>query len=199
MLGQNTQSRGCLTRLIDVVNRAPEELEDLVGFQRGRLALGFSFLILKEMLTVGDFEFFGYTYMSGGKLGTPSNDPAIEAARPKVQADLAQSLDPVSMQQITQKFVDTIQYKGPERYVKIIPTISHDPKLGPADQYPASKLGIKQLNLVKMKWFIDAAKVQGSIWQLADGTYYDARSRPRYDLPYAADSRKRVMDYLENV
>jgi hypothetical protein len=150
ILGSTVLAQGCLTRLIDVVNREPALLEDLVGFHRFRLSQGFYFLSLLEALLPGDFEFFGYTYMSGGKLGLPSNNPTIESARPKVHDTLMARLQSGGVKvapDVIEQFVRTIQLKGHERYVKIVPFIGHDESMGPADQYPSSKLGIKQLKL----------------------------------------------------
>jgi hypothetical protein len=75
VLGSRWDERGCLTRLIDVINKEPSYLEDLVGFHRGRLSEGYYFLLLlRQRFEPEQFEFFGYTYMSGGKIGLPSRD-----------------------------------------------------------------------------------------------------------------------------
>jgi hypothetical protein len=202
-LGSTILAKGCLTRLIDVVNREPALLEDLVGFYRFRLRQGFYFLLLRQALLPRDFEFFGYTYMSGGKLGLPSNNPTIESARPKVHDALMASLQsdgPKVAADVIEQFVRTIQLKGQERYVKIVPFIGQDRSMGSADQYPSSKLGIKQLNLKEKKEFLVAAEVHGSIWTIAKNglTKIDVGSPPRYDLPYRDDPRKKVMDFLAN-
>jgi hypothetical protein len=122
ILGSPVRAKGCLTRLINVVNRESELLE-LVGFRRYRLQPGFYFLLLQEMLLPNDLEFFGYTYMSGGKLGKPDNDKTIESARPKVHDTLAASLGPKATSDVIKQFVRTIHLKGQERYVKIVPFI----------------------------------------------------------------------------
>jgi hypothetical protein len=187
-----------------VVNRESELLEDLVGFRRYRLKPGFYFLLLQEALLPNDFEFFGYTYMSGGKLGKPDNDKTIESARPKVHDKLVASLGPKAASDAIKQFVRTIQLKGQERYVKSAPFIRHTPLMSqfPADHYPASKLGIKQLNLINESKFLVAAEVHGSIWTVAKDGFgkiaYDVGSHPRHDLPYRDDPRKRVMEFLAN-
>lgn len=203
-LGTSVTTAGCMTRLRDVVNRTPEQLEDLVGFHRGRLSQGFQFLLLQEAVSAGDFEFFGYTYMSGGRTGLPDNDPAKEAARPKVHDALRSAIVPKAAQDDVQKkawyqfqshFAGAVPLKGEDRFVKIVPQVGHDTAMGPADQYPASRLGIKQLKLTNAKLFLVAASVRQSIWTLANGGIIDV-SRVRYDLPYRDDPRKQVMDYL---
>jgi hypothetical protein len=205
ILGSPVRAKGCHTRLIDVVNRESELLEDLVGFRRYRLQPGFYFLLLRETLLPNDLEFFGYTYMSSGKLGKPDNDKTIESASPKVQDTLVASLGPEAASDVIKQFVRTIHPKGRERYVKIVPFIPHTPLMSQflADHYPASKLGIKQLNLINEKKFLVAAEVHGSIWTVAKDGFnkitYDVSSHLHYDLPYRADPRKRVMEFLANV
>ncbi len=196
VIGSSIKKQGCLTRLIDVVNREANLLEDLIGFNRGRLGRGFDVLVLKERLVAGDFTFFGYTYMSGGRTGLPSDHDVLENARPAVHANLINSLGEASVQKLQRSFAASMALTGHERYVKIVPFIDHDANVGAAHQYPASKLGIRQLNLTKMKSFFVAAKVSGAIWEQANKTIIDVGTRPRYDLAYAADPRKRVMDYL---
>lgn len=195
---------GCLTRLIDIVNRTPTELEDLVGFHRGRLANGFCLLLLKQPLAPGDFEFFGYTYMSGGRVGLPHNDSAIDRARPKVDDMVRAAIhgpSPKVAPDSYERFAASVRLGGPERYVKIIPTTGHDPAMGSADQYPASMKGITQLNLKRAcaKTFLVAAEVHGPIWTLADPgrSRIDVGAGPRYDRPYGEDPRKKVMAFLE--
>jgi hypothetical protein len=200
-LGTTVTASGCLTRLIDVVDRSPTDLEDLIGFYRGRLARGFSILLLKQSLGASDFEFFGYTYMSGGRFGLPSNVASIDRERPKVDervrgAIAAGDLAP----DFYEKFASKISLQGVERYVKIVSAIGHDDTMLMADQYPASMKGVAQLNLKKdrPKTFLVAAEVSGSIWTLADSgrTKLDVAARPRYDLPYSNDPRKKVTDFL---
>ena len=200
-LGTTVLASGCLTRLIDVVNRSPADLEDLIGFYRGRLARGFSILLLKQPLEASDFAFFGYTYMSGGRIGLPSNVPSIDRERPKVDervrgAIAAGDLTP----DFYANFASKISLQGKERYVKIVPAIGHDDRMPMAGQYPASMKGVAQLNLKKdrPKTFLVAAEISGSIWTLADPgrTKVDVAARPRYDLPYSNDPRKKVTDYL---
>ena len=65
-IGDIVSVRGCLTRLIDIINRDPIHLEDLIGFHRGRLSRGYYLLLLKEPMAAGEFQFLGYTHLSGG-------------------------------------------------------------------------------------------------------------------------------------
>jgi hypothetical protein len=197
-LGTSVAAKGCLTRLIDMVNRHPSELEDLVGFHRGRLTQGFHVLLLRQHLLPDDFEFFGYTYMSGGRIGLPSNIPAVENARPKVQDALLKEIGSKDLKERKASFASSIRLQGRDRFVKIIPYIEHSKSMNAADQYPASKLGITQLNLLVPKFFLAAADVKGSNWSLSNGTSYDVGGGPRHDLPYGEDPRKKVMTFLEH-
>lgn len=183
-LGERVMAKGCVTRLIDVANREPALVEKLVGFHAGRLAAGYWLLVLKERLAVGDFQFFGYTYMSDGRLGPPSNDPMVEAARPRVHDRLHASLGADGVERLTRSVIASVPLTGPDRWVKIVPVTGHDDAMGPADQYPASPLGIKQMKLVKPKSFLVAGKFdaagrfEGAGPGAIDGrASYDARQR----------------------
>jgi hypothetical protein len=199
-LGKSVFATGCVTRLIDVVNRSPEDLEELVGFHRGRLSNGFHFLVLTDSLSAGDFEFFGYTYFSGGRIGLPSNHTAADQSRRGVHATMQIDYGDAGLRRIEDKFARAIKPKGVERYIKIAPVILHDRTMGSADQYPASRLGITQLNIRRSapKRFYVAAKVNGSSWALADGQTVDM-DKARYDQSYANDPRRRVVRYLSEL
>lgn len=201
ILGTAVTASGCLTRLIDIVNRSPAALEDLVGFHRGRLATGFSILLLKQPLGASDFEFFGYTYMSGGRIGLPSNVPSIDSARPKVDDGVRNAVAGGDLTpDFYARFASKIPLQGDERYVKIVSVIGHDSAIPMANQYPASMQGVAQLNLKKdrPKNFLVAAEIRGSIWTLADPgrTKLDVAAGPRHDQPYSNDPRKKVMEFL---
>jgi hypothetical protein len=199
-LGKSVFASGCVTRLIDVVNRNPGDLEELVGFHRGRLSNGCYFLVLTDTLSPGDFEFFGYTYFSGGRFGLPSNDPAQEGARRGVHATMQIDYGDAGLKRIERKFAEAIKPKGVERYVKIAPIILHDRTMESADQYPASRLGITQLNILRSapKRFYVAAKMNGSSWALADGQTIDV-GQARHDASYANDPRRKVVRYLSEL
>jgi hypothetical protein len=200
-LGKYVRCSGCVTRLIDVVNRTPIDLEELVGFHRGRLAQGFYFLVLTDTLSAGDFEFFGYTYFSGGRIGLPSNDSTVDRARQSVHAGLAEIGGQQGVVGLAERFAKSVQPKGFQRYVKIVPVIGHDSTMGSADQYPASRLGITQLNLArsKPKLFLVGAKVEGSVWSLCGGEAIDVAAGARHDRSYAEDPRRKVMKFLSEL
>lgn len=182
-IGDIVSVRGCLTRLIDIINRDPIHLEDLIGFHRGRLSRGYYLLLLKEPMAAGEFQFLGYTHLSGGKYGLPSNDPAAEAARPTVQGSLEQKFGVAGVNGLARKIAGDIPATGERRLAKIVPVIGHDQAMGPADQYPASKHGIAQFNLTVPKKFLVSAFVDpnrrfqgGGLDLVMDkGTAYDSR------------------------
>ena len=199
-LGSKEDQKGCLTRLIDVVNKEPSYLEDLVGFHRGRLSQGYHFLLLlKQRFEPEEFEFFGYTYMSGGKIGIPSRNPVLSELRPSAHDMVVLALGKQGAQKELERLCRDIQFTGEHRYVKIVPVIPHNPRMNNAYQYPASKHGIPQFNLLVNKRFLVAAKVLGDKWSFAGGTSIDVGTPPRYDRPYAEDPCKRVFDYLSNL
>ncbi|WP_434614615.1 hypothetical protein [Azospirillum sp. B2RO_4] len=158
-VGDTVSAYGCVTRLIDIINRDPTHLEELIGFHRGRLSRGYYLLLLKEPLAANEFEFFGYTYFSGGKFGLPSNDEAKEAARQSVHDSLLKQMGNMGVYNLAQKVAADIPATGQNRLVKIIPVIGHDDKMKTADQYPASPHGIAQFRLIVEKRFLVSAFV----------------------------------------
>jgi TfdA family taurine catabolism dioxygenase TauD len=68
--------------------------------QSGRLSKGFAFLLLIIPLRPGEFEYAGYTYWSGGKLGKPSDNAAIERARPSVHSLMEKEYGKRSMDEL---------------------------------------------------------------------------------------------------
>lgn len=204
-LGAKEKLRGTVTRLIDVFGYESAALEDRIGYGRGRLARGYYLALLAEPFAPGDFEFMGYTYFSGGKLGLPSNDRTVEAARPRVQDLLAIEHGQQAVQEIKAEFCKNILLKGAERVAKILPIIRHSDAMGAADQYPRGRGIAQPIQLLEghEKWFLIAAEVHGTVWQLAPDARLanfkspiDLASRPRYDRPYSQDARKQVLDYL---
>jgi hypothetical protein len=162
VIGQPLNSAGCVTRLLDIIGREPTELEDRIGYHRGRLAKGYFIAVLKDRLAPGEFEFAGYTYFSGGKLGPPNKDAAVNNARTSVQNDLTKEIGSAGVTELQRRTAASIKTIGIERLAKCLPVIWHsedmetDPRL--PIQYPPGS-GIMQLKLTVKKTFLVVAEV----------------------------------------
>lgn len=186
-VGKPARTTGCLTRLIDVVNRDPSYIEQAVGFHGGRLARGYYLLLLKEKLAAEDVEFYGYTYLSGGRIGKPPSAPGSPDTREAVSQSLLTEVGPTGMRKLQAGFAERAEISGPYRLVKIVPRIEHDQAKASGVQYPPGR-GVMQVNLINPKLFLVAAEVQpsrrfhGGLLDLDTSTY---------------DARHQVVKYLE--
>lgn len=159
--GTFIKAKGFVTRLISVINRPASRLEDLIGYHRGRLALGWSLLLLKEAVEPSDIILAGYSHFSGGRIGHPSQG----AARMTVDSSAATTLD---MGRVKRSLADSFVLTGPQRIVKLIPIMEHDPTMREPEQYPVGR-GIPQWILACEKTFIVAATVQPGMAYLGGG------------------------------
>lgn len=152
-----------VTRLISVINQSPRDLEDRLGYNRGRLSRGWALLLLKEPIAGGEFQFAGYTHLSGGRVGHPS----LGDTRPTVHDDLQRLLgDPSGY--ADQFARENFPLSGPERIVKIIPATAPDSGLSDADRYPVGR-GIPQWILTVKKKFLVAVVVRPGLTHLGGG------------------------------
>jgi hypothetical protein len=65
-VGEIVYRRGYITELPFVRGRTAAELDRLIGYRAGRLAEGWALLHLVRMPGPDEFEFRGYSHMSGG-------------------------------------------------------------------------------------------------------------------------------------
>ncbi len=162
-LGKAVSADGCITRLHFIVNRPTDEIERRTGYSRGRLDGGWWWLLLTEPVRAGDFEFFGHSNSSGGRVGHPSGGPAREA----VQEALRKQVNGAGLLRKQQGIAAAMAISGHERIAKIVPRSGEDPTI-PADEawrhYPPGS-GIPQWWLVAPKRFVVAADA-------ADGRRY---------------------------
>ena len=194
-IGQIIQASGCVTRLMDLIGREPDELERIIGYHRGRLAQGYFIAVLKDRVQPGEFVYAGYTHLSGGKIGAP--DPKKRPdTRATVHQTLVNQVGAGGVDRLQQKTLLDIPYVGLERLAKVMPKILHsdamekDPAL--PLQYPVGA-GIKQYILTAKKNFLIAAEV-------APGGAFTGRnfsSKIAPNAPY--DERQKVRKYLESV
>jgi hypothetical protein len=149
---------GYITQAKYLRSQSTREIELRIGYRAGRLAEGYSLWFLLDRLTPEDFEFRGYSQMSGGvPMGhkpAHSDDPNAE------QSLLAEGYDLAALKR---RICDqTFRYVGPDWLCKVIPIRE---KFGDKD-YPQGT-GIPQWEIVRdrPKRFQLAAVVPG------DGKY----------------------------
>lgn len=149
-VGQADYFRGFFTRALHLRGKPAIELEDILGFERGRLGQGWWLLFMLELPGPHDFEFRGYTQMSGGiEQGHLASPPDRRTAEERVK-DLGHS--DASMAAFKRRFVaDNFVLHGPYRLAKLLP------KAGGAG-YPPGR-GIPQWELTAKRRFLVAAEV----------------------------------------
>lgn len=150
--GEFIKARGFVTRLIFVINKSANDLEDAIGYHRGRLSKGWSLLLLKEKVAPSEIVLAGYSHFSGGRIGHPSRG----GARETVEAHAGGFLD---LGRVKQSLAESFVLEGPQRIVKVIPATAHDTAMPEPEQYPVGR-GIPQWILTADKTFIVAATVR---------------------------------------
>jgi hypothetical protein len=112
------------------------ELERRIGYQPGRLSKGYWLLFALERPAPDHFEFGGYTYFSGARIG----HPALGHSRPAVEQSLGASLGgDANLSAAKKRHVESLQLFGPDRLAKIVP-------LAAGQEYPVGS-GIYQCNI----------------------------------------------------
>jgi len=149
-VGDNISVKGYITQLHFVAKKTGPQLENLIGFKAGRLGLGWAMLHLTKMPKPGDFQFRGYSQMSGGiSQGHLKNPIDKRTAEQRLKAD---EFDVVKLKEMIIK--DTFAISGAKRLVKIIP---NKKPAGNKDFPPGT--GIPQWELVKPMKFKVAAVI----------------------------------------
>src|SRR4051794_4070052 len=94
------------------------KLEKRIGYGPGRLANGYWLVFALEKPSPDNFEFGGYTYFSGARIGHPS----LGDSRPTVEASLKADVggDP-RLVALKRKHVEGLQLFGYDRLAKLIP------------------------------------------------------------------------------
>ncbi len=152
--GTRLRAKGCITRLHFVINRPGEQLEDILGYHRGRLKQGWALLLMTEPAGPNDYVFAGHTHFSGGRIGHPNGGDA----RLSADDSLRQMLGLQGFDRMRARIAGEMTISGPERIAKIIPAIGHDDDMSAPDQYPPGG-GAPQWILTAEKDFIVAAVV----------------------------------------
>src|SRR4029077_7243395 len=87
-VGTKDKFSGNFTKAFYLRARKADELEKLIGYGAGRLAKGWWLLFATEKPLAPNFEFGGYNYFSGSRIG----NPGLGAARPTVEDSLTKDL-----------------------------------------------------------------------------------------------------------
>lgn len=145
---------GFFTRLLWVAGRSPTQLEDGIGYHRGRLREGYLFLAITERIRADEIALVGHSHFSGGRIGHPAREDRITA-----EESLRREFGDGLVQRQKQQVVAAINAGGSDLAVKVLPQIRHDPDMSTAEQYPVG-LGIPQFNLLVKKTFVVVAVVR---------------------------------------
>ena len=137
-IGAKPVLTGFLTKAVFLRSQPASELEVRLGYASGRLASGWWLLWLTRMPTPADFEFMGYSQMSGG---IPQGHLARPGGRTAEASLAAGGYDLLRLKQ--KAIADTFRLSGPDRLAKVIP---RNGATGPMPYPPGS--GIPQWKIV---------------------------------------------------
>ncbi|MEO0462041.1 MAG: hypothetical protein AAF127_02850 [Pseudomonadota bacterium] len=149
---------GFITQAKYLRSKTTLEVERRLGYRSGRLAQGYTLWFLLDPLRPEDFEFRGYTQMSGG---VPMGHKPSHANDPNAEESLRAGGYDVDA--IKRRICEeTFKYSGPDRLCKVTPNA---PVFGENDYPPGS--GIPQWEILRhrAKRFKVAAEIAG------DGRY----------------------------
>jgi hypothetical protein len=135
-IGDVTKVAGYITQDKFLAGRSLEEIERYLGFHKGRLAQGASFIKLARLPKIDEFELAAYSMTAAHRYTTP---PGLDIAKLKNLAMARWSLS------------------GPDRLVKVRPGIQHDVSMGDDEQYPPGS-GVPQWR-IKTPTLIDGVVV----------------------------------------
>ena len=152
-LGSRTSMGGYATKMIYIAGQQPQELEDRIGYHRGRLAQGFLVLVLDDRIVPSEIELVGHSHFSGGRIGHPKLTGRITA-----EDSLRQAFGGGLVSRQKQLLAQTLNTGGSDTVVKVLPSIRHDPAMPDYEQYPVGT-GIPQFNLTTKKNFVVRAVV----------------------------------------
>jgi len=139
------KAKGCFTLDKFISGRTLREIEKNLGFEEGRLARGGVVVALSQLPRKGEFEVAGYTNVSLHRFQMPGG---------------------LDVNVLKRNAMELWELTGGNRLVKVIPTIPHDPKKDPDEQYPHAR-GVPQWQvMVELPCFV-AATLSG----YPDGIY----------------------------
>jgi hypothetical protein len=154
VLGSEVLLTGDVTQNRWVGARSARDLERSLGYGAGRLANGWTILLLKQQLDPPDFKFSGITLRSGGREGLPAATPDADKARRHVSDAILMERGETGYLELQRRALREIAATGPVRIVKVIPTTPHSSSMQPSDQYPMGGGGLQWTLLKPCKFFV---------------------------------------------
>ncbi|MBC8129737.1 MAG: hypothetical protein H7Y08_05390 [Rhizobiaceae bacterium] len=135
-VGQTVSMAGFFTHALYLRSQAGEEIERRLGYRKGRLSSGWWLLFLQQMPAPDQFEYRGYSQMSGGRA-----QGHVRSDTPTAEESLLRSgVKVFSLKSRTLK--ETFFLSGPGRLAKVVPVAE---AFGELDYPPGS--GIPQFEL----------------------------------------------------
>lgn len=185
---------GSVTTLRAVCWFSRETLENNLGYHRGRLAKGWSILLLKQPLTANDFEFGGTLLRSDGRLGLPVADAVADKARPRVHDVMMHEYGRQGYRNLQETRIRSFPSTGDQRIAKLIPGIEHSAAMPPSEQYPMGASG-------EGYWILDRKKQYPFLVAMTVNEHMLARvpgfsTHLGRDMNY--DDRAKLARYLQN-
>ena len=117
-VGDSDFVAGYITKDKFVAGRTLQELEAILGFQRGRFGKGIYVLALDRLPLPGEFQLASYSMIAEHRFQMPSG---------------------LDIDKLTKIASESFALDGPERLIKIRAVEAHDPSLDPDVQYPPGK------------------------------------------------------------
>ena len=153
---------GYCTHAFLLRGKSLNELEDLVGFRRGRLAGGATIYFLEALPVPDDIQLAGYTYFSDGavqghKLAPADRDPFRMESLLRTEMGWTDA----QIRAYKQRMIGTkIVISGHERLAKLDPVTPHSA----SEEYPPGK-GIFQVRVVRpLSFKLKANIAPGARW-----------------------------------
>ena len=181
-VGDLVRRRGDVTQLNCVLNVMPGELEARLGYERGRLRLGWYLLLLEQSVASGEFTWGAWTDFSGGT--DPGRTEMFSGNEYRILVQDLKRFDLFTQAGFdegrSEKALDTMLARelqwlndraSHNRIAKVVPVIGHDDEKFWLAQYPdaARGCGVKQWTLRTGKKFRVAAKVPAGHAYLGGG------------------------------
>ena len=191
-LGFTVPFAGNVTSLNWIGARSPTELAKSLGFGAGRLAQGYWILLLKQQLTIDDFELGGLTLRSGGRAGLPADTWKADTLRLRERDRLLAEYGPEGYKRLKHQALGAAKTIGNERIAKVSPVTRFNENDGnPKDQFPPGGGGL-QWEIVRKSRFLVALKVDSD--GIATAPTFSARLDPT--APY--EDRHKIARYLSS-
>jgi hypothetical protein len=157
--GKTVHITGYCTHAFILRGKPLTELESVLGYGRGRLAMGAAILYLEEVPVPEDFRLAGYTYFSDGTVRgheTPSEERGPNRMESLLKSENGWTDERLRLHK--QSMIGTkIVISGHERLAKLVPQ-------SPGDDYPPGS-GVFQVEIVRpLRFRVKANITPGQMW-----------------------------------